>query len=149
MKKTYHGSCHCGAARFEAELDLAPEGQRSEPELPGVWWTTTFRCNCSYCSKVRLWKVFVRPKDFRVTKGEEALAEYRFPPREIAHRFCKTCGAYTFCTSSIKELGGDVVCLNLACIDDATDEELASTPITYENGRADDWSHPPAVVRHM
>ena len=44
MRKTYHGSCHCGAVRFEAELDLAGE---------------TSKCNCSICTKARFWKSVV------------------------------------------------------------------------------------------
>src|SRR5688500_16848369 len=78
MKTKYPGSCHCGAVRFEAEIDLSPPAERSPPERPGVWWTTTFRCNCSYCSKSRYWKAFVPAGDFRWLSGREASSVYQF-----------------------------------------------------------------------
>jgi hypothetical protein len=47
MKRAYHRSCHCGAVRFECELDLA-QG--------------TSRCNCSICAKSRFWKAIAAGK---------------------------------------------------------------------------------------
>ena len=32
---------------------------------------------------------------------------------------------------------------------DATDAELAEAPIIYEDGRNDDWEHPPAETRYF
>jgi len=60
MKKTYNGSCHCGAVRFEADIDLA-QG--------------TFKCNCSICFETRAWLTGVPASGFRLLTDEKALAE--------------------------------------------------------------------------
>ena len=149
MKKIYSGSCHCGALRFRASLDLAPPPERSPPHRPGVWWTTSFRCNCSYCTKMRYWKGFVPAAEFEWVTGREYATQYQFGPREIDHYFCKTCGAQTFARSTLEQLGGEFYCVNIACLDDVPDAELANVPIAYEDGREDAWDRPPSETRHL
>jgi hypothetical protein len=149
MKTKYPGSCHCGAVRFEAEIDLSPPAERSPPEREGVWWTTTFRCNCSYCSKSRYWKAFVPAADFRWLSGREASSTYQFAGKEIDHYFCKTCGIHPFARSTLEQLGGEFYCINIATLDGVDDKVFAAAPIAYEDGRADAWNRPPAVTRYL
>jgi hypothetical protein len=149
MHKTYHGSCHCGAVRFECDLDLAPAGQRSEPCRPGVWWTSTFRCNCSFCFKMRFWKAFATPDDFRLTQGRDALCDYQFGHRAIHHFFCRHCGAFPFASASFDLMGGDFHAINIASLDDASPDELAQAPIIYEDGRNDAWDKAPGRTTYL
>jgi hypothetical protein len=44
---------------------------------------------------------------------------------------------------------GAFVAVNVACLDDATPEELAAAPIKYEGGRNNRWESPPAVTRYL
>ena len=113
MKKTYRGSCHCGAVRFECELDLA-EG--------------TSKCNCSICTKTRFWKAIVKVDAFRLLQGEDVLADYQFGAKAIHHLFCSHCGLKTFGSGDMEELDGKFYAINVACLDDAMDEELTQAP---------------------
>jgi hypothetical protein len=134
MRKTYHGSCHCGAVRFVADIDLE---------------AGTSRCNCSACRKGRFWKAIVPAGDFRLGLGEDMLAEYRFGSESISHLFCRRCGIKPFGRGHLDELGGAFYAVNIVCLDDATDEELANAPIIYEDGRHDAWDRQPAVTAYL
>lgn len=134
MKKTYHGSCHCGAVRFEADIDLA-DG--------------TSKCDCSVCAKGRFWKAIVRADAFRLLQGERALADYQFGSRVIHHLFCSRCGIKPFGRGHMKELGGVFYAVNVACLDDAAPDELIAAPLAYQDGRSNDWESPPAETRHL
>ncbi|HVY85081.1 MAG TPA: GFA family protein [Caulobacterales bacterium] len=131
--KTYTGSCHCGAVRYEADVDLAQGGSR---------------CNCSICRKTRAWGVSVKPSAFRLLAGEEALGSYEFGTKVGQHRFCRTCGVRVFGAFDIPEIGGEMVSIQIATLD-ATDEELAATPVIYCNGRDNDWWRPPAITAYL
>jgi hypothetical protein len=149
MKKLYSGSCHCGSIRFRSSIDLAPPPDRSPPARPGIWWTTTFRCNCSYCTKARYWKAFVPAAEFEWLSGREDASNYQFGARLIDHFFCRTCGMQTFARASFEDFGGEFYCVNIACLDDVPDAELAAIPVTYEDGRANAWDREPEVTSFL
>jgi hypothetical protein len=131
--KTWHGSCHCGAVRFEADIDL---GQG------------TIKCNCTICTKMRFWAAQVKPQAFRLLAGSGELGEYRYHTKRDGHFFCKHCGIHTFTTGESPSLGA-FYAVALACLDDAPVDELLAAPIRYLDGRNDNWSTPPGEIRHL
>ena len=131
--RTYHGSCHCGAIQFEADLDLEKG---------------TGKCNCTFCWKVRNWSIGIKPDAFRLVAGAASLGDYSRHPAGH-HGFCKTCGVRTHSWGDIPEIGGPFVSVSLAALDDAPLAELVAAPVRHMNGRDDDWFNTPAEVRHL
>ncbi len=85
----------------------------------------------------------------RLLQGEDVLADYQFGANTIHHFFCSHCGVKAFGRGDMEELGGQFYAINVACLDDATDEELAQAPVTYENGRDVGWDQAPAETCHL
>ena len=79
--KTWKGSCHCGAVRFEVDTALSP----------------AVRCNCSLCRrKGAIMTPPVQPEHFRLLAGRESLTRYQYNTLTAEHFFCKHCGIYPF-----------------------------------------------------
>ena len=134
MKKTYTGGCHCGAVRFEADIDLS---------------AGSFKCNCTICAMNRFWPVVVRPDAFRLLSGEGDLTEYLFNTRKNRHLFCRHCGVRAFGIGDSPESGGKMYGVNVMCLDDLDIQELMSAPITYVDGRNNKWDSAPGEIRHL
>ena len=126
MMKTYRGRCHCGAVRFEAELDLA------QP---------SYRCNCSICRRTRFWPAVARPEGFRVLAGESELTEYRFNTRKNIHTFCRHCGVRPWSVGTDTPMGV-MIGVNLGCLEGVSEEELSRIPMVRVDGMHDRFEAP-------
>jgi hypothetical protein len=134
MEKTYQGSCHCGAVRFEVDIDLA---------------RGTGKCNCSFCWKVRNWSVIVKPDALRLLAGEESIASYAFNTKTNQHLYCKHCGVRPFGRGYVEEIGGAYASVSVSSLDDLDPAELAAAPIKYFDGRHNAWERSPSETRHL
>lgn len=132
MLRTYAGSCHCGAVRFEADLDLA------QP---------SFRCNCSICRRNRFWPAVARPEQFRLVAGEAELTEYLFNTRKNQHFFCRHCGVRPFGVGNDTPIG-KMIGVNIGCLEGVGEAELAAIPIVYIDG-LHDRMQTPEFTAHM
>lgn len=133
-KKTYQGTCHCGAVAFQADIDFAKG---------------TTRCNCSVCTKSRFWFAIVPPEDFKLRLGAAALADYTWIPSRkteshLHYRFCKICGVRVYAE------GNDATfhAVSIAALDRIEEDadQLAHT-LNFQDGRHDDLKHAPADTR--
>lgn len=132
MLKTYRGSCHCGAVTFEAELDLEQ---------------SSYRCNCSICSRTRFWPAVARADGFRLLTGESELTQYLFNTKKNHHFFCRHCGVRAFGVGNETPMG-KMFGVNLGCLEGVSDEALSKVPVTYVDGRHDRFD-PPEFFSHL
>lgn len=105
--KTYTGSCHCGAVKYEVETDLAQ----------------VISCDCSMCQRSGTILTFVPMDKFKLISGEEQLQDYQFNKKIIHHLFCKVCGIKAFGKGKNKE-GEDTAAVNVRCLDGVDISEL-------------------------
>lgn len=118
--KTHKGSCHCGAVRFEVDVDA----------------TAGTRCNCSVCTKLATLGTNVKPNDLRLLAGEEHLSSYAWGSKSAQRYFCKHCGAHCFARGHVPEIGGDFASVNFNCLDDV---DPGLVRVTYWDGRHNNW----------
>jgi hypothetical protein len=120
MRKTYTGSCHCGAVQFECDLDLAGG---------------TNRCNCTFCRKARFWMALAKSDAFRLLKGADLLTDYQHTPPALPApflhlTFCRRCGVWPFSKAATCRIGERILAVNIICLITRR-TKLAQAPIRF------------------
>lgn len=121
--KTYQGSCHCGAIKFTATLDLSKGGSR---------------CNCSVCTKLGAFGTITKPDDVVLTQGTPAV--YAWGSEMSKRYFCGACGTHCFGRGHLEALGGDFASVSLLALDGV---DQATLSCVYFDGRHDNWQAGP------
>ena len=134
MKKLYSGACHCGAVRFEANVDISA----------GTW-----KCNCSICAKVRFWSVDGAPGEVHLLQGADELVDYGFNSRNVHHYFCRHCGVRPYQYVDLPAEGRRYYNVNIACLEGVDIDELMAAPVNTPDGLHDRWDEVPDEIRHL
>ena len=122
--KLHTGGCHCGAVRFQVEID-ASQGSR---------------CNCSICNKISQLGAIVKPGAFKLLAGEDSISQYVWGHQVSRRSFCKHCGVHCYGAGHLPELGGDFMSINLNTLDEV---DPIDVKVTYWDGRHDNWQAGP------
>ena len=115
--KTYQGSCHCQAVRYE--VTMPPP-------------TQAFACNCSICSRTGWLLAFVPASAVKMLSGADALVDYQFGKKHLHHVFCRVCGVRPFSKGTAKD-GTETRALNLRCLSGL---DFAALPVQVFDGAA-------------
>ena len=101
------GGCHCGAVRYEVNIDLG------QPVVA---------CYCSICQKTGTLLGFVPAAQFKLLSGGDTLTDYLFNKRVIHHLFCPVCGVRSFARGELPS--GPMIAVNVRCLDDVDLDKL-------------------------
>jgi hypothetical protein len=123
LSHRYAGGCHCGAVRFEVDVEDR----------------VAYDCNCSICQKKGFLHAIVSKVALRIQSGQAELSEYRFGTSVARHMFCRFCGIHPFYVPRSHPDGWDV---NVRCLDG---DALAAFRIEAFDGR--DWENAVSTIR--
>ncbi len=112
MRKTYPGSCHCGAIRFEVSLDL----------------DHVRVCDCSLCRKRGALNYRVEDEDITVLSSLDDLTLYQWHTRTAKDYFCPTCGILPF---RRPRTAPELWTVNVRCLDNV---DLDTIPVRKVHG---------------
>jgi hypothetical protein len=113
----HHGSCHCGAVQFDADLEL----------------TGLATCNCTICGKTGAIMAFLPADKLSGVTGEDKMTDYQFGKKSIHHAFCSVCGVRPFARGEGHD-GAAWSMINVRCLD-GVDAHTVTVEKQY-NGKA-------------